>query len=184
MDPDDLLDFAFDHVDKTIAELISSRNYRQAVKNLDKKRKKGTSASVQQQAIKAALLCALNEHDASHTVVVETLAAHVPPYQADVCGLLYTVLCDLKDAGIDVNDKTLEAVWSKTISAETRPDEKLHIVKEWIFMAIRRAHWNHVVKVGFVAPVRAACFIKAGEDHSKSVRASFVETWKFVSFCY
>lgn len=154
MEFDDLVDFAFDHVDKTVAELIGSRNYKQALKNLDKKRKKGTPASVQQQAIKAALLCALGDHGASHTVVIEILAAHVPPYEAEVCGILYTLLCDLKNTGFDVNEKTLETVWSKTIAAETRHDEKVHLVKEWMFMAIRRGHWNLVVKVTFVFIVR------------------------------
>ena len=148
MEPDDLVEFAFDHVDKTVAELIGSRNHKQALKNLDKKRKKGSSASVQQQCVKAALLCALDDFEASHKVVIDIIATHMPPYKADVCEVLYTILCTLKDAGLDVKEKSLEDVWLKSIAVELKPDEKIHLVKDWMFMAIRQGHWNFVVKVG------------------------------------
>lgn len=146
MEPEDLIDFASDHVDKSVAELITSHNYKQALKNLEKKRKKGSPSHIQ--VLKAALLCALGEYGESHKTVLDFLARHAPPWQPDVCEQLYINLCCLRDDGrIQVKDKQLEEIWLKSIAAEKEHADKVHLAKDWTFLAIRRGQWQFVLKV-------------------------------------
>lgn len=145
MDVGDVVDFASYHVDNTIAELIKSGNYKQALKNVDKKRKKGNALRIT--IVKAALQCMLGDNGSSHETLSDLLAANAAPYDPYVCEQLYTILVTLQKRGLDVQDKTLEDVWVKTIAAEKRQDDKLNLTRDWMSLAIRHQQWNLVVKV-------------------------------------
>lgn len=144
-DDDEVVNFAHDHVDKTVAELIGSRNYKQALKTLDKKNKK--KSSLNNHIVKAAILCRSGDLKESNVTLSEVLSNHPPPYAPDVCQLLYITLCSVKYGGIAVKDKVVEDIWMKTIAAE-RQEDKAQLAKDWMYLAIQHRHWQYVVKVG------------------------------------
>lgn len=154
MDEDDVVDFAHNHVDKTVAELIGSRNYKQALKTLDKKSKK--KSSLNNQIIRAAILCRSGDVKAADATVSELLKNHAPPYAPDACQLLYILLCGIKDGGVTVKDKTIEDIWTKTIAAE-RQEDKVQLAKDWMYLAIQHRQWQFVVKVGSKLMRSAPC---------------------------
>lgn len=141
----DFLDFAFDHLDLNTAELVASRNYKQALKNLDKRRKKDDATYTQ--IVRATIAYLLHDYDNSLSLLNDYVKNYKPSYGPDVCERLYINLYALKSVGKEVKDKQLEDVFVQSIAAERDRDEKANLARDWIFLAIGRGQWHFVVKV-------------------------------------
>ena len=151
--------------DANLEALIESKNFKQALKNVEKKLKKDTknanllvrspvffltsdNANRLGQITKACILYDYGEIDESLRLCKDVTRRKPPVHEIDQVASIYQLSALLsRDPNVLFDLKVIEQLWQNTINVQKNTSARLSVVQEWADQSISISMWAFFAKV-------------------------------------